>query len=70
MKDIIRRYFMNQASIEEVCREALSEGLSAEQLLSKMRRWKLLLESEHAGDLTAISAEAEAAIKAMMGSGK
>ena len=70
MKDIIRKYFKNQVSIEEVCRKALSENYSPEKLIEEMRRWKVLNESEHAEDLTLLTKEAEATIKAIMGDKK
>ena len=70
MREIIRKYFVGQAKIEQVCQQAKAEGLSAEELIKQMSQWKLLLESEHAEDLTILTKEAEAAIKAILGDKK
>ena len=70
MKKIIKQYFTGEVTIEQVCREAQSEGLSADELIQQMSQWKILLESEHAESLSLLTKEAEAAIKAIMGEKK
>ena len=70
MKQIIKQYFTGKVTIEQVCRKAQSEGLSADELIQQMSQWKILLESEHAESLSLLTKEAEAAIKAMMGEKK
>ena len=70
LQNLINRYFMNKVQLETVVAEANRQGLTAQQLIDKMSQKRILLESEHAEDLVALQKEAEASIRAMMGSNK
>ena len=70
LQNLINRYFMNKVQLETVVAEANRQGLTAQQLIDKMSQKRILLESEHAEDLVALRKEAEASIRAMMGSNK
>lgn len=70
IKQMIGDYYLGRITLDEVVSEAKRLGLSSDELIELMGSWRILLESQHAEDLTALTKEAEAAIKAMMGDKK
>ena len=70
IKQMIGNYYSGRITLDKVVSEAKRLGLSSDELIELMSRWRILLESQHAEDLTALTKEAEAAIKAMMGDKK
>lgn len=70
IKQMIGNYYSGRITLDKLVSEAKRLGLSSDELIELMSTWRLLLESQHAEDLTALTKEAEAAIKAMMGDKK
>lgn len=70
IKQMIGKYYSGRITLDKLVSEAKRLGLSSDELIELMSTWRILLESQHAEDLTALTKEAEAAIKAMMGDKK
>ena len=67
IKQMIGKYYSGRITLDKLVSEAKRLGLSSDELIELMSTWRILLESQHAEDLTALTKEAEAAIKARMG---